>query len=256
MATAWELKKAEAEKRAQQNQLLTSSGGTVLQTVQHSMLTSAIQSGGATGQIVGGFAIGQFLGSLVELAGALTLGLLSFKKQKKTQAKREKVQQQHQQVRDEANAILDTIEQTGLTLVQEHGLNPITAEFEQALYSALFDEVGYKGNCNANVWLPGSKPGKDRPIWFTVTGNGRRLVPVGLLAPPPNFQELWYVRCKNSRDNWIAAYRKLLIQQGRAQEAQDFESSLSKATWVTRAVFALLFTILAVTVLANMTRIK
>jgi hypothetical protein len=154
------------------------------------------------------------------------------------------------------NSILDAIAETGSIIVAEHGIDPTTAEFEKVMYDSLFQQIGYRGNCNARIWSPGSKPGPRRPVWFTVTKNGRVLTPVSAKVLPPNFQEYWYSSCRNFKDEWANAYMRMLTEQGRAEELLDFQSAQTKGTKYLRIGFGLIAGILFIIMIRNMTRIK
>lgn len=196
------------------------------------------------------------MADFVNLASAAWIGFQSFFSQKKKQEKQAKAQRHWENVNQSIDKILNQIIQTGLILARQKGVDPTTADFERLLYENLFEAVGYRGNCNATVWKPGSKPGSGRPVWFTISGNGSKLTSHDLTNLPPNLQQKWYVHCKNAKDLWVKAYREFLIEQGRLQELEDFDQAHGKSVWTLRIGFGLVASILVGIAVFNARRIK
>jgi len=256
MATRREL---EAAKKAKQKQLINTVVGTTAELgtslVTKHALKAAIQAGGQQAVHARSFAAGQILAGIIDFSANIGIAAWQFVSQRKAAKKKERLTRVQTKIREGVDGILDIIENTGLALVEE-GAVPGTKEFELALYNLLFQKVGYKGNCNAIVWAPGSKPGPGRQVWFKVRANGRLLASSPGLPTPPNMQTYWYMRCKNAKDTWVGAYQEKLIAERRFAELEEFNASLKKGKLIIRVVFGLLFSIMAVVFVMQATRIK
>lgn len=246
MATRHELRQAE---KAKQKKLVDTVAGTAAgigtQAAKTWAYKQAIKAGGTQFTQARSIYGGELLGGAIELIGNLGIAAWSFFTQKKAAKKKERLTRKQAMVRQGVDGILATIEDTGLQLVDE-GFEPGTQEFEKQLYNKLFLLVGYRGNCNAIAWVPGTKPNTpNRSYMFKVTGNGRKLTAgPGLAANVPNLQTYWYTRCKNAKDMWVNAYIQKLTAEGRIRELEAFQASLSKGKIIVRVVFGLLITIL------------
>lgn len=255
MATLWEQKKAEQAAAFKQKKLIGSVAGTVVQIGKQASFSAAIAAGGHAATSVTNFNAASGWAAVIELVGTIGVAAWSFMTQKKQRKKRERRLKGEEATQTSVSGILAEVEETGLAIIEQHGIDPTSADFEKVLYDTLFQKIGYRGNCNATVWQPGSKPSKNRPVSFYITGNGRKFTP-GTASVPPNLQTFWYVQCKNARDRWIIAYTDLLIQQGRLQELENFQASLKKGQRVVQAVFAIIFLIIGIIVFINSTKIK
>jgi len=246
MATQWELKQQAAAKKAQERKLIGAVAGSIIEL--------AVEAGPAAPAAVGSANI---LATVINVVGNLGIAAWQFLSMKKAAKKKERLQRKQQIAQDSVGEILATIQETGQIVVEEHGIDPTTPEFEKILYDNLFESVGYRGNCNARVWMPGSKPGPRRPVWFIVEGNGRKIIPTpNFVNIPPNFQQYWHSTCKNFKDDWISTYRDMLIQQGRLEELADFEEAHASGTKYLRIGFGIVIAITLFFIIRNMTRIK
>ena len=256
MATRSELEQA---KKAKQKQLVDAVAGTTAEVAtslatKHA-LRAAMRAGGQQAVHAKSFGAGMFLAGIIDFASTMGIAAWQFVSMRKEAKLKERLTRKQTAIRDGVDGVLDLIEDTGLDLIDAGGV-PGTKAFELALYNLLFKKVGYKGNCNALVWAPGSKPGPGRPIWFTVKANGRSLTAAPGLAVPPNLQTYWYMRCKNAKDTWVGVYQEKLVAEGRLRELQEFQASLKMVRLVVKVVFGLLFTILMFIFVRQATRIK
>jgi len=169
----------------------------------------------------------QFLGVI----GNLGIMAWQFMRGKKRSRRRSTRLELEENTKNEITNILNKIYNTGMGLVDE-GYNPITAKFEKRMFDLLFQEVGYQGNCNATVWVPKTKPGEGRPIWFRVENNGRTLTPVTLSNAPPNLQSYWYSRCAGAKTDWMREYQNLLISISRSEVLTEQEGHQKKASLI------------------------
>lgn len=255
MATLWEQKKAEQAKQLQQQKLIAAVGGTAVEIGKQAVITQGLQTGAAAS--IKGFQSASVLAGIIELVGTIGVAAYSFFSTKKQAKARERLTKQQSATQNSVEGILEEIEATGLAIVEQYGVDPTTPEFEKILYDNLFQTIGYRGNCNATVWAPDSKPGQaNRPVMFYITGNGRKITPGPGLVAPPNLQTYWYVQCRNAKDSWVNAYADLLIREGRIRELEEFQASLDKGKKIIRITYALIFIILGVIVFYNATKIK
>ena len=171
------------------------------------------------------------IASMIEVVGNLGIMAWQFMRGKKRAKRRSKRIKLQEQTKNEVTNILNKIYNTGMELVSE-GYNPTTAKFEQKLYDLLFQKIGYRGNCNAIVWVPKTKPGKDRPIWFKIENYGRTLTPVTLQGAPPNLQSYWYSRCAGAKTDWMREYQNLLISVSRSELLSTQEGHQKKASLI------------------------
>lgn len=248
MATLYEQQQAALQQQSQQQQLLKTSVGASVQ---------------AAGEVVGwkvgqGFLPGystNILATLTGLIGGVSLALSQFFENKKTAEEQQKISQHQKVITDAINSFMDQLDEAGLNLIDQ-GLNPLTPEFETSLTNNLFQKIGYNGNCNATVWIPGSS-GPNRPIWFQVSNNGRLLIPTpNFKDPPPNIQTYWTVKCRDVHDDWYNAYQHKLIIEERNAELQAFQSSLNKSKLIWQIAFGSITAILVLFILMNMVKIK
>lgn len=256
MATRDELERA---KKAKERQLVDAVAGTTAEVAtslatKHA-LRAAMRAGGQQAVHAKSFGAGMFLAGVIDFASTIGIAAWQFVGMRKEAKRKERLTRKQTAVREGVDGILDLIEATGLNLIDAGGV-PGTKAFELALYNLLFKKVGYKGNCNAIVWAPGSKPSPGRPIWFTVKANGRRLNAAPGLTVPPNLQTYWYMRCKNAKDTWVGVYQEKLISEGRLRELQEFKASLNKGRLVVKVVFGLLFAVLMFIFVRQAMRIK
>ena len=166
---------------------------------------------------------------IISLVGNLGIMAWQFMRGKKRAKRRSKRLKLEEATKNEVTNVLNKIYNTGMELVSE-GYNPTTAKFEQKMYDLLFQKIGYKGNCNAIVWVPKTKPGKDRPVWFRIENNGRTLTPVTMTGAPPNLQSYWYSRCQGAKTDWMREYQTLLISISRGEILQKQESQQKKGS--------------------------
>lgn len=257
MATAWEQRQQIEAARQQQRRRIGSAAGAAVQIGKEATLQTAIQTGGGTAALAANVQSGSIAAAVIDVVGNLGIAAWQYLSGKKAQKKKIRLQRKQQAVQDNAIAILQTIIETGSALVMEHGIDPTTPEFEQILVDNLYDSVGYRGNCNARVWVPGSKPGEpNRPIWFIVSNNGRSIRPVTLRDAPPNFAAFWFTECRNAKDAWANTYMQMLIQQGRAQELADFQAAYKSGDKYMKIGFGIIGAILTFIIIRNMLRIK
>lgn len=260
MATLWELKQAKQAEEARQGKLIGAAAGTVAQFAVKTVIES-----GAAGPSAGPAGI---VASVIDIVGALGIAAWSYLTQKKQIEKREKRLRKEGKTQEAVTDVLQEIEDTGLAIIEQHGIDPTTSDFEKILYDTLFQKIGYRGNCNATVWAPtppeskkktikkiSAKP-EPRRVMFYITGGGRKFTPGKGFSFPRNLQTYWYIQCKNAKDKWINAYTELLIQQGRIRELENFQASLKKGQTVVRVIFIIIFLVLGVFAVINSIKIK
>lgn len=248
MATLTEIKKRKQQHQAQKGKLVGAAAGTAAEL----LVEDSLQKVGSAGT---SYRVGAMLATAIDIVSGLGIAAYSFLTERKRTKKKEKRNKNQAAIQNYVDSILDEIKATGETLVSD-GVSPLTPEFEQQLYNALFTKVGYRGQCNATVWHPGSKPGPDRPIMFKATKDGRVVVPVTMKDPPDDLQTYWYSRCRGLKDNWVLLYQDQLIQQGRVAELEELQSTLSKGRWIVSGVFATIFLFAVVFWVMNMRRIR
>lgn len=252
MATSWEEKKQQAALAAQQRSQIRGAAGTftdeiLVKTVQQ----NALRAGGSAAKSVRSVNAASFLGTVIEMAGAVGIAAWQMVTQKREATKKRRLTRSQTQSQEGIDGILATIDEVGTIVVQDHGIDPTTAEFEQILFDNLSKEIGYSGNCNITAR---EKPGG--PVLFTVSGNGRIFKNVSLPAVPPNIQTYWRVQCKSLRDKWANVYQDLLIQQGRVRELEAFQASYNKGKVIIRVSFGIIFAILIVMAVRYGVKIK
>lgn len=243
MATAWELKQQEAAKKAQERQLVRGVTGTAAQWGVKENLKQAIARGGGAGTAASQIKSAGTFATFINLVGALSIGAWQYLSGKKELKKKERLTRNQENAIRGIDDLLVEIDEVGRIVVQEHGIDPTTADFEKVLYDNLFKTIGYTGNCNMIARVPGTT-GENRPIWFKVTGNGRVFTPINMAAVPPNVGAHWHTNCKNLKDGWASIYQDLLIQQGRVRELETFQQARKKGVLTLRIVFGLVFAIL------------
>jgi hypothetical protein len=237
LATAWELRQKEFAKQAKEKALVRGVTGTLAQGAARYAISQEIARTGTSATATAGL-----WATTINLVGALGIGAWQyFSSKKRLKLKTRLTRKQKAQVTG-IDDLLTEINEVGSVVVQEHGIDPTTPEFEKVLYDNLFETIGYRGNCNMTAWIPGSK--KPRPIWFYVKQNGRVLEPVNMDAVPANISAHWYTNCKGLKDGWANTYQDLLIQQGRVQELEAFQQTREKGVKILRAVFGISFAIL------------
>ena len=104
-----------------------------------------------------------------------------------------------------------------------------------ALKKNLYDSIGYKGYCDADIWGPESdslRGQPNRPVWFKITSAGASVSTSPGLHAPENIENIWYQSCKSIREGWILAYRNKLIREGRLAELEQLKSSSVKINLV------------------------
>lgn len=244
MATAWELKQQQYAKDAKERQLVKGVTGTVAQVGSKVILDQAIKQGGAAAASAQSVQSAGFLATVINLVGAAGIGAWQYFSGKKAAKKKERLDRKQAANVQGLDDLLTEINEVARIVVQEHGIDPTTPEFEKVLYDNLFKTIGYQGNCNMIAWMPGSK-GENRPIWFKVSQNGRVFEPVNMDSPPPNASTYWFSNCKNLKDEWANIYQSLLIQQGRVRELEAFQETRRKGILSLRIVFGISFAILA-----------
>ena len=193
-----------------------------------------------------------FWGQTIQVLGGAALALSQYFDTKAAAKKKDKLTQHQQLIITNVDKILSKIETTGNEFIDK-GQNPLTPEFEYALYNTLFTEIGYRGNCNLTARMPGD----NKTTWFEMTKNGTVLVPTGgLVDPPPNFATYWSTNCRNIRDAWLRNYQNKLIQEGRNVELTDIQVSQNKQKLFFRVIFGLVFCILFFLFARNFMRIR
>ena len=199
------------------------------------------------------FRFDSMMAGMIDFVGGIGIAAWQFMSSKKRARRSEKQKKRVSQTQNEVTSILNKIYNTGMDLVDQ-GVNPATAGFEQKLYDLLFQDIGYRGNCNAIVWVPGSKPGKDRPIWFRIDNNGRTLTFVTPRANPPNLQSYWYSQCMSSKTDWIREYQRLLVANARDRELSIIQAREKKVSSLVSGGLFGVIGILGVIVLIGMMR--
>jgi hypothetical protein len=256
LATPAEIQKQKQQQQAQKSKAIAAVSGTVAQLAVEGSLRIAERSGvSAAERVASSYRGGTILATIIDLASGIGIAAYSFLSQKKRAKKKEKQTKNQAAIQSYVDLVLDEISTAGETLVN-NGINPLTPEFEQQLYNTLFNKVGYRGHCNATVWTQGSGPGPNRPIMFKATKDGRVVIPVTMKDPPDDLQTYWYSHCRGLKDNWVLIYQDQLIQQGRAAELEELQSTLRKGQWIVHGVFATIFLFAIVFWVMNMRRIR
>jgi len=257
MATAEEQRQARKAKQTAQQKMITGTAvGVTTDFMKQQIEKDLLAQGGANASAVKAISAGEFLGTIINVVGQIGLGLTSFFSAKKAAKKRERLTKKQEEVREGIDSILATIEETGLALIDQ-GAVPNTQDFENKLYKLLINSVGYRGNCNAVLWVPGSKPGPGRQYYYTITGNGRNFkAGPGLPTKLPGIETEWYVKCSNLKDVWTNAYQRKLVSEGRMRELDQFQQSLTKGKWTLRLAMGSVIGIMMLVFAINALRIK
>jgi len=246
LATQFEIQQKKEQTAAAKRKMRGAAAGIAAQLA----VKEAMKSGGAAG-----FRVGSVLATVVDVVSGVSIAAWSFITQKKKEKKKEKRTKNQAAVQSHVDSVLDEINAAGEALISS-GLNPLTPEFEQQLYNNLFNKVGYRGHCNATVWVPGSEPGPNRAIMFRATRDGKLLTPVSMPEPPQDLQTYWYSRCHGLKDKWIMAYQDQLVQQGRSAELEELQSTMKKGRWIVSGALGLVMVFATLFWLLNMRRIK
>ncbi|RJR10584.1 hypothetical protein C4588_03010 [Candidatus Parcubacteria bacterium] len=256
MATPSQIEQQKQQQKLLTSKLVGSTAGTAAQLATEASLRIAEGSAqSSVRQAAAGYRTGSALATIIDLVSGIGIAAYSFitqRKEAKKQEKKTKKQVANQSYIDE---VLSKIEATGDALI-ESGYNPLTAQFEDALYKNLIDDVGYRGYCNASVWVPGTKPGPGRLVMFKASNDGRTVTPINMDEPPYDFQTYWYSRCRGFKDKWILDYQDILIRQGRVAELEELQSSVSKGTWIVRGTIGIFLLMAGIFWIMNMRRIK
>jgi hypothetical protein len=248
LATLTEIKQQEKQKAADKVKLQRAVTGTATQF----LVKDAIKKAGSA---AAPYRVGAALSTVVDLISGVGIAAYSFLSQKKAAKKKEKRTKKQAAVQSYVDQVLAEINAAGQELM-ESGFNPLDPEFEQQLYNKLYAVNGYRGQCNANVWVPGSAPGANRQILFKSTKNGRVVTPVNMQESPYDLQTYWYSRCRGLKDQWVSSYQDLLISQGRSAELDELQSTMNKGRWIVRGAFGVILVFGAFFWFMNMRRIK
>jgi hypothetical protein len=248
LATPIEIKQQQQQKAAAKGKITGAAAGTAAQL----LVKQSIKSSGSAGA---GYRTGSILATVVDLVSGVGIAAYSFLSQKKRAKKKEKLTQKQAAVQSYVDQTLEEIRVAGEELMAG-GLSPLDPEFEQQLYNKLYTVNGYRGQCNANIWVPGSPPGPNRQILFTATKNGRILTPVTMRESPYDLQTYWYSRCRGLKDQWVSSYQDQLVQQGRSAELDELQSITKKGQWIVSGTFGVIILFATVFWLMNMRRIK
>lgn len=187
----------------------------------------------------------------IDFFTAIGLAVFGFVSGKERQEKQQQKQKAQDSVENYTLDVLSTINQTGLELVKA-GLQPGTELFEVNLKNNLYDLVGYRGNCEADVWAPNTEVsvGKpERPIWFTVRNNGASLSIAPALIAPGNLSTLWFNTCRSIRDGWMQAYINKLRAEGKEAQIKQIQSDYFNANVIYWIFFGGLTSVLLITLL-------
>jgi hypothetical protein len=241
VATRWEAKKQEAAAAAKQRTAIRGVTGTVTEVGVELLTQSAMQSGGVAAKAAKGFNVAAILGTAIELAGAAGIAAWQAIKGKREATQKRRKTRSQQQSQEGIDGILAIIDETGSIVVQDHGIDPTTADFEKILYDNLYKEIGYTGNCNITA-----HSNANSPVLFKVSGNGRIFKNILLPEVPSNIQTYWRVQCKSMKDRWANLYQDMLIQQGRVRELEEFQASYNKSKKIIRVSFGIIFAILII----------
>jgi hypothetical protein len=241
VATSWEEKKQQAAAEAKRRSAVRGITGTVTEGGVKLVTQSAIQSGGVAAKAAKGFNAAALIGSAIELAGAAGIAAWQMITGKREATKKRRKTRKQKQSQQGIDGILAIIDETGTIVVQDHGIDPTTAEFEKILFDNLYKEIGYTGNCNITA-----RSNANSPILFKVSGNGRIFKNVLMQEVPSNIQTYWRVQCKSMKDRWANLYQDMLIQQGRVRELEEFQASYHKGKKIMRVSFGIIFAILIV----------
>lgn len=238
MATTWEEKQQIIAREAKQRALIrqTSSAATDL------VVQQAVSMAG-----------GGPIAAIVNIVGIVGISAWQYMSGKKRQKKKQRITRQQANAQNSIDGLLTAINTTGTDIVSR-GVDPTTANFEAIMHKVLYPQIGYRGNCNiiAKVPLPKKTKGapatkeEDRPVWFTVTGNGRIFTPINARSLPPNLQTYWQTNCRGFKDIWASAYQDMLIQEGRIRELDDFQAAQKKGVAVLRISFGVILGILLI----------
>lgn len=256
MATPTEIAAQQKQAKAAKSKQIAAVTGMIAQhTIDDAVKKAAVSGSVQLQQRAASYQRGAILATVIDLISGIGIAAYSFLSQKKRAKKKERKTKNQAIIQSYVDLVLSEISNTGSALVDQ-GINPLSPEFEQQLYNNLFDKVGYRGHCNATVWVQNTKPEPNRPILFKATRDGRVIVPVTMQDPPNDLQTYWYSQCKGLKDGWVIAYQDLLIREGRMAELEELHSSIKTGQWILRGVFGVIFTVAIIFWVMNMRRIK
>jgi len=104
---------------------------------------------------------------------------------------------------DYIKSIVLRFKSLGLRLATGGRYRPGTKEFETILAKALTKDMNYKGLCNANIYVPGTKVPRD--VWASISRGGYIKPPTTL---PPDVGPIWAGGCKNAQDEFRMIFIK------------------------------------------------
>lgn len=187
----------------------------------------------------------------IDFLSAIGLAVFGFVNSKERMEKQQKKQKAQATVENYVLDVLSTIQQTGLELIKA-GLQPGTELFETNLKNNLYDVVGYKGNCEADIWAPDTVTlvgNPERPIWFSVRNRGASLATAPALIAPNNLSTLWYNSCRSIRDGWMQVYINKLRAEGREAEIKQIQSDYFNINVIYWLFFGGILSVLVMTLL-------
>jgi hypothetical protein len=243
VATAWELRQQQKAQEAKKRGQIKAVTGTVAQAGVKYSLKAAVQAGGPAAASAKNIGTAGVWATVINLVGGLGIGAWQYLSGKKRTKKKERLNRKQAASIKGIDGFLTEINEVARVVIQEHGIDPTTPEFEKILYDNLFKTIGYRGNCNMTAWMPGTE-GENRPVWFYVKQNGRVFQNVSMQGVPPNISTYWHTNCKNLKDGWANIYQDLLIQQGRMQDLEAFQQTRKQGVKILRIGFGIGFAIL------------
>jgi len=175
--------------------------------------------------------------TLIRLGTNIGIALNSALSQKKKQEKKAKLDAAKATSANIINLVLKDIYEYGLSLIEQTDLSPADPQFDITLTGYISELTGYRGKCEADVFVPESKA-----VWFKIRGG--KVIPEPGITLPDNADTLWKAGCRNLQDRWMVAYQAKQLAQKRSGEIQVLKTAHTKNTWGVRIGFGVITALL------------
>jgi len=165
-----------------------------------------------------GALIGMYFGPMGLLAGALIGGAVDiFLNAKKKKELRKKMKAEFflkLLKRYNTQIFISALERMGpaMMYIQSLGLKPGSPQYDELLKKKLFSEIGYKGNCEIDLYGP-APPGAPRPLIATIDRTGKMLArsPHIDMALGPKWLEACKEMHKAALKEWALEQRENIL---------------------------------------------
>lgn len=186
---------------------------------------------------IGAMGLGMLLGPVGVLGGVLLGGALDTVVGARSKAKiRKKIKRQFIAAllaRYRTQIFISSLEKmaSAISYLQSLGLKPGTPQFDDYLKRLLFVEIGYKGNCELDLYGP-EEDGK-RPLLAEIDRNGKMLIHAA--GVDPSFGEKWNQACKElhkaALQEWAEEQKDniLIERELQAEKKQSHQVMSTKA---------------------------